>query len=211
LNYLIIETATCQSFVSLSKKGSLHTLHLDSRGQADSLTKAIDKLLLDHSLTPADLSFISVGIGPGSFTGSRVGVLAAKTLSFALNIPITTFCSLSTFFPKKAETNMPVLLIGDAKSKGFSVLEADPSNLETLKTPFTLMDKQTLLSKASSHKLCFDPGIDLEKKGIARHQLAHLSIEEPNISFLAVLSENAFKKGEAVEEDHVDVLYAFSP
>lgn len=48
----------------------------------------VDKILKKHSLTPKDLSGIRVNIGPGSYTGLRVGVAIANTLSFALKIPV---------------------------------------------------------------------------------------------------------------------------
>jgi len=48
----------------------------------------IDKLLKDNSLKIQDINAIAVSIGPGSFTGLKVGVAIAKTLSQALGIPI---------------------------------------------------------------------------------------------------------------------------
>lgn len=48
----------------------------------------IDKILKKHSLKPEDFSEIKINEGPGSFTGLRVGIAIANTLSFALNVPI---------------------------------------------------------------------------------------------------------------------------
>lgn len=48
----------------------------------------IDQLLKEHNLSPKDLNAIEVNEGPGSFTGVRVGVSIANTLSFALQIPV---------------------------------------------------------------------------------------------------------------------------
>ena len=48
----------------------------------------IDKLLKEHNLSPKDLNSIEVNAGPGSFTGIRVGVSIANTLSFALQISV---------------------------------------------------------------------------------------------------------------------------
>ena len=48
----------------------------------------IDELLKEHSLTPHDLDEVEVSVGPGSFTGVRVGVTIANALAFTLDIPI---------------------------------------------------------------------------------------------------------------------------
>ncbi len=48
----------------------------------------IDKLLKKHGLQATDLTQIEVNLGPGSFTGLRVGVSVANALGFSLKIPI---------------------------------------------------------------------------------------------------------------------------
>lgn len=48
----------------------------------------INELLDEHSLTPKALDEVEVNVGPGSFTGVRVGVSIANALAFALQIPI---------------------------------------------------------------------------------------------------------------------------
>lgn len=48
----------------------------------------IDKVLEDNEISLRDLTGIEVNLGPGSFTGLRVGVSVGNTLAFALKIPI---------------------------------------------------------------------------------------------------------------------------
>ena len=48
----------------------------------------IDELLKEHELTPKDLDGVEVNVGPGSFTGVRVGVSIANALAFGLGIPV---------------------------------------------------------------------------------------------------------------------------
>jgi len=52
------------------------------------LVNEINNAFLQTKLKPSDISNVVVGIGPGSFTGVRMGVTVAKTLAFALNKPI---------------------------------------------------------------------------------------------------------------------------
>lgn len=52
------------------------------------LMPAIDRMLKDASLTIKDLDGIAVSLGPGSFTGLRIGIATAKGLAQGLNIPV---------------------------------------------------------------------------------------------------------------------------
>jgi len=119
MNFLIIDTSSPQSFVALSKGDNLVIEHLPSIKQSQALLPAIEKLLED---TPID--FIAIGTGPGSFTGTRVGVMAAKALSFSKGIPLLPFCSLKIFTPN---IDGPFTLYGDAKSRGFYALDGEKS------------------------------------------------------------------------------------
>ncbi len=56
---------------------------------------AIEILMKDCDITPADLTKIVVAKGPGSYTGVRIGVTIAKTLAWTLNIPLTGVSSLA--------------------------------------------------------------------------------------------------------------------
>lgn len=116
MNFLVIDTSSPQSFVALCKEGVLSTIPLPPLKQSQSLLPAIEKLVENGP----PLTFIAIGTGPGSFTGTRVGVMAAKALSFSLKVPLLPFCSLKIFTPS---TDGPFALIGDAKSRGSYILE----------------------------------------------------------------------------------------
>lgn len=54
----------------------------------------LERLLTEAGLTRTDVDGIAVGVGPGSYTGIRIAVTAAKTLAWAWNIPVTGVSSL---------------------------------------------------------------------------------------------------------------------
>jgi tRNA threonylcarbamoyladenosine biosynthesis protein TsaB len=63
-------------------------------GQAERLFPALDELLTRAAVTYKDLTRIAVTTGPGSFTGLRIGLSAARGLGLALNIPVVGVPSL---------------------------------------------------------------------------------------------------------------------
>ncbi|MBA3482986.1 MAG: tRNA (adenosine(37)-N6)-threonylcarbamoyltransferase complex dimerization subunit type 1 TsaB [Pirellulales bacterium] len=56
----------------------------DGERTARSLLPAIQELLREHAWRPADVNLVCVTTGPGSFTGLRIGVVAAKTFAYAI-------------------------------------------------------------------------------------------------------------------------------
>lgn len=63
-------------------------------GHAERMFPLISELLAEATLSTGDLDRIAVTVGPGSFTGTRIGVAAARALKFARNLPIVPFTSL---------------------------------------------------------------------------------------------------------------------
>ena len=98
----------------------LRTLDAARRNARD-LVPTIGAMLSAHSLTTRDLSRVVVGTGPGSYTGLRVGIVAAKTLAWSLSIPlfaVPTFVAVAERVP--ADMPSTVEVIADAlKGKVF--------------------------------------------------------------------------------------------
>jgi len=66
----------------------------DSRRHVESLVPLVVEALDSVGLTVADLTAVAVGVGPGPFTGLRVGVVAAQTLADARGLHLRRVCSL---------------------------------------------------------------------------------------------------------------------
>ena len=93
---LVLETATGVSSVAVFEGPRLlaQTEYHANRLHARLVTVMVGQLLEGLSLEPADLAGVVVSRGPGSCTGLRVGVSAAKGLCMALNIPLLSVGSL---------------------------------------------------------------------------------------------------------------------
>jgi tRNA threonylcarbamoyl adenosine modification protein YeaZ len=113
--YLLIDTSSSKGLVALLKNSTLlASALLPSLELSSSLMPTIQSLLHSKQLTPQSLEFIAVGNGPGSFTGTRIGVVVAKALSYGLSLPMISFSSLLAFWPKETPNTFNILL--DAKS-----------------------------------------------------------------------------------------------
>ena len=82
---LAIETTGLRGSVACAERGKLLTSELlrSDQRSAQSLIPAIESILKSRGWVPADLDGIAVAVGPGSFTGLRVGVTTAKVLAWA--------------------------------------------------------------------------------------------------------------------------------
>ncbi len=98
--YLLnIETATKNCSVSLAKDGNtiaLKELNDGGYSHAENLHEFIKLVLDEANIAMSELSAIAVSKGPGSYTGLRIGVSAAKGLCFALNIPLISINTLQS-------------------------------------------------------------------------------------------------------------------
>ncbi|MBI1950642.1 MAG: tRNA (adenosine(37)-N6)-threonylcarbamoyltransferase complex dimerization subunit type 1 TsaB [Acidobacteria bacterium] len=90
MTVLGIDTATSRASVALARGDEIAALmSLDGRGRhAGDLLARIDALLAGAGLRPSDLSGIAVTVGPGSFTGVRIGMATAKGLAYSLDLPL---------------------------------------------------------------------------------------------------------------------------
>ena len=94
---LNIESSSTNCSVSLSKNGELLSLKEKNDEKYSHSTKLhsyIDGVLKQQNVDIKDLSAIAVSKGPGSYTGLRIGVAAAKGLCFSLDIPLISISTL---------------------------------------------------------------------------------------------------------------------
>ena len=111
-----IETSTPQSSVALgSEQGILASVALTGRTHQESIIPALEQLLRWSGLELSQAGGIAVGIGPGLFTGLRVGVQTAKSLAQVLGVPIVGLTSLDTLAFSVRHTAKPIAAVIDAR------------------------------------------------------------------------------------------------
>lgn len=94
---LNIESSSTNCSVSLTKNGDLISIKENNDEKYSHSTKLhsfINEVISDSKITINELSAIAVSRGPGSYTGLRIGVAAAKGLCFSLDIPLISVSTL---------------------------------------------------------------------------------------------------------------------
>jgi tRNA threonylcarbamoyladenosine biosynthesis protein TsaB len=114
-----IETSTPQTTVAVgSESGTLASVLLASgRPQHEEVVPAIERLLRWADVPLTSVSGVAVGLGPGLFTGMRVGIAIGKTLAQVLGVPIIGIASLDLLaFPARYARRL-VCAVVDAKRR----------------------------------------------------------------------------------------------
>jgi tRNA threonylcarbamoyl adenosine modification protein YeaZ len=153
---LAFDTATHRATSALVRDGEV----LGERTSVASTVLAdADTLLREARLVPGDVSRVAVGTGPGSFTGIRIGLAAARGLSFALGVPVAGVSTLDALAAGAPEA-VPVI---DARRREV----------------FTLLDGPQCLSPAD---LELDPGTVCVGDGAVRYRevLEEKGLEVPS-------------------------------
>jgi tRNA threonylcarbamoyladenosine biosynthesis protein TsaB len=115
---LNIETATKNCSVAIAKNGETilcKEIAEEGYSHAEKLHVFIEEAIAEAGITVQDLVAIAVSQGPGSYTGLRIGVSAAKGLCFALNIPLIAIDTLQTLAAQARVSDGKIIPMLDAR------------------------------------------------------------------------------------------------
>lgn len=101
-----LETATREGSVALLRGERIVERECELRGEG--ALAALDRLLAEEGVRPGDLDAVAVSVGPGSFTGVRIGVAAAQGFAFALGIPLAAVGTLEGLAEAALDTDWGV-------------------------------------------------------------------------------------------------------
>lgn len=115
---LNIETATKNCSVSIAKNGETilcKEIAEEGYSHAEKLHVFIEEVISESGISVQDLVAVAVSQGPGSYTGLRIGVSAAKGLCFALNIPLIAIDTLQTLASQAKVSEGKIIPMLDAR------------------------------------------------------------------------------------------------
>jgi len=113
---LAIDTATRRTGIALATEAAVVAEYYEEGATAhgEALSRLASKLL--EGVDRASISSVAVGIGPGPFTGLRVGISFAQSFAFALGVPLTSVCTLDVI-AAEVTCNQEFAIATDARRK----------------------------------------------------------------------------------------------
>ena len=108
------------------------------RGQGEALIPMIQELFESAHLTMKDLAGVAVAVGPGSFTGVRIGIATARAIAMALDIPVY---GVTNFEAYSYSLLKPVTVVLDSKRDDYFIQKFDATGV-AVGTPKVATDKQ---------------------------------------------------------------------
>lgn len=104
-NILAFDTVSTSFSIAIQKEnGSIIEYNKENvKNHNEELLPVLHNFLTDNDLTLDNISYIALGIGPGSFTALRIAFATIKTICYAKNIPIVGISSLETLYENISE------------------------------------------------------------------------------------------------------------
>lgn len=209
MNYILnIETATKNCSVSIAKDGKTvvcKEIAEEGYSHAERLHVFIEESLKEVGIAYKDLVAVAVSQGPGSYTGLRIGVSAAKGLCFALGIPLIAVDTLQSLAAQATIKNGLIVPMLDARRmEVYSAVFS--SDLELQRPIFAEVITEDSFEEYEQ-MLCFvGDCADKCKEVLTKSNFVFLEeIKYPSANQMSALS---YQKH--IKEDFVDVAY-FEP
>jgi len=207
---LNIDTALDTASVCLAKGGSSLQLMFNEnqKDHAAWLHTAITGILKENKCKPSHLEAIAVSIGPGSYTGLRAGLSAAKGLCYALNIPLIAVGTLKMMaFAVKEEATELICSLIDARRMEVFVAVYDKSMREITPASALVIDEHSFASLVSPGPVLFCGNGCKKLQPLLEQHHASYSETIADASHLANLSWLCFEKKEFASLAYAEPLY----
>jgi len=212
LTYILnIETSTKNCSVSVSNNGELIAIKELNNGNyshAEVLHSFIKEAVNDAKIALSDLSAVSVSKGPGSYTGLRIGVSAAKGLSFALNIPLISINTLESLAHSLAiESGMIISMLDARRMEVYSaVFDSDFIQVRAIKAE--IIDENSFSEYLDREAIYFVGDGAAKCKSVITHDNAIFVDDHfPSAKEMCSLSYDKYKKNDIEDVAYFEPFY----
>ena len=224
---LCLETSTAVCSVSLVDNGNVVALResLDGQNHAEKITIFIDEVMKEAGVAYKDLDAVATSMGPGSYTGLRIGVSAAKGLCYAMEKPLIAIDTLAAmangFLSQQPTVNSQWSMVNSQQPTAILCPMIDARRMEV----YTAFFNEKLEKISDTEALIVDENSFMELKqnnhlylfGDGADKLANLFENEDNITvvekfhcsaaYMAKLADEAFKNKQFVDVAYFEPFY----
>lgn len=214
MNLLALDTSTRHAAVVVERSDGRRFAALPDpdRRHGRSLIPAVRDLLAAAGLAVRDLDGLAVGLGPGSYTGLRIGLTAAKTLAYATGKPLAGLDSLEILARNAPADAQRVAVVADAQHGHlYTALfeRAGPDEPLIRTVPARIVPRSAWIAGLSEGTFVLGP--ELAKLGLPPDLPATIA---PDVAFgrphsdpLAELARAALAQGERIDPWFAEPLY----
>tara|TARA_A100000164_G_scaffold78768_1_gene66490 strand:- start:69 stop:752 length:684 start_codon:yes stop_codon:yes gene_type:complete len=201
---LNIETSSKNCSVSVSKNGQIIGLKeqsYDEYSHSKSLHVFIDEIFKEIGLSPQNLSAVAISEGPGSYTGLRIGVSAAKGICVALNIPLIAIDTMQILARKIECAEGYIISAMDARRDEiyYSVFKSNHCKIpiKVGKTDCMIINSDSFSNYFKSSTVNFIGNCNEKIKGFLDHKnIIFSDFMLPSANEMGIISFSRFKKSE---------------
>ena len=215
-----IETATVQAGCAIGgHEGVLASAHsAKGKRHAENLVPAIDFICEQAQIDMVDIGLVAVDVGPGLFTGLRVGVATAKAIAFGLRVPMIAVSSLDLLaFPVRFSNRLIVTAIDARRGElYYAFYRQVPGGVQRLGdhqlgTPDDLASE--LLATPEEVLLVGDGAIRYAEafEGLAKVELVDRANSYPSAASLVQLAHAQALREEFGRPDEIEPIYLRRP
>lgn len=190
---LNIDTATENAGVCLSKDGNSLILlqNKEQKDHASWLHTAVEQMMRDSGFGMRDLQAVAVTAGPGSYTGLRVGMAAAKGFCYALGIPLITESTLKVM-TLAAREQVPAAdlfcpMIDARRMEVFTALYKS-DGAELMPPVAMIIDEHSFANYLGNHTMSFFGGGSYKCKPLIAAPSATFIEVKYHVGYLGILS-----------------------
>ena len=212
---LNIETSSKNCSVCLSSKGKLiqsFDSEDDTFRHSELLTSCIQDILSENNVDVKDLSVVSIGIGPGSFTGLRIGFSVAKGLCYPHNINLVGISSLKIIANSVIKENKNIISLIKDKGEHFYVSKYN-SDLKEIIQPEIKLINSDYMNGIIDEKSMIVVNSDQSKEFISQIVKQKTKIISRTISSVDMisLSHKSFKEKKFEDIAYIEPMYVKKP
>jgi tRNA threonylcarbamoyladenosine biosynthesis protein TsaB len=208
---LSLETATTNCSVSLSKDGETIVLKEDndkSYSHAERLHVYIDTVLQEANIGKSVIDAIAVSKGPGSYTGLRIGVSAAKGLCFALDKPLISIPTLDALAHQVSIKEGVIISMLDARRMEVYSAVYDSNYKQIRETQAQILDEHSFSDYLEKGKVYFiGNGVEKTKMLIKHPNANFIEDKLPSANEMSKLSYDKYKVNDAEDVAYFEPYY----
>jgi tRNA threonylcarbamoyladenosine biosynthesis protein TsaB len=206
---LNLETATKNCSVCVAKDGTVLSLKEfagEGYAHAEKLHVFIEEALSEAGYTLQNLDAVAVSKGPGSYTGLRIGVSAAKGLCYALSTPLVSVDTLQVLAKAITVDKGVIVPMIDARRMEVYTAEYTPE-YELIKPVRAEIIDNTFYTEVEGPVHLLGDGAAKCKEVLAGDKFVYHDVLYPSAKEMAVLSFNKYKIGDTEDVAYFEPFY----